>query len=743
MIATIQDLGHKQGWSDEQISAETATQTSDLYRQRTLLMAQDDPVQAADFLEKNKDKLDPVTLINTRQAIMKPLSEAAGRDAVANVQAHGGKTGQSLDQVTDRIIGAESGGDASASNPNSSASGLGQFLDSTWVSMVRKYRPDLAGQSNADLIAMKSDPSLGREMTMRYAQENAATLQQAGYAPTAGNIYLAHFLGPAGAKQVLGANERKQASDVLPAAVIAANPFLKGMTIADLQAWAEKKMGGSGGVVPTYSPRVASVVNAMPGNLRQQLNEASNQDVQSWATGQASIAKAQQLQVENSVKLRIAQGDTSLTAAEINNNAALDDGAKATLLNSFNEKFKQIQQTQDDIASFAAGKLVVDPYSEDGRKRVNAIWTEATKNSQQGADNRPIVSGIVQQTGMVPTPVMGALRKAATSQNPKAVEQALSYSSQLRQIDPHVFARSAGGSDIEDKAVLYDHLTGMVGLSSGDATRKIMELNDPQKQADRNALIKSPDTEKWLKDTATENDARNVFYPGFFSTNFTPKLGETPAQAAAATAEYRDILQESLVDTNGDKELAKTLAGERFKKRYGVSDYNLSGTKAITRLPPEVTYPVGTDGTWGYIGDQAKDALKKEGVTAREVFLQSDDRTNADVKAGNPARYVLFYKDGDGFIQQYQHPFYAEPPTRSQVFEAQKKQAEAKRDANITAVEEQKKAEWRHYYEQAGIDVPDEYKAKPQAKVEPAQPKIDGEPGRLPSSDALGNAVPN
>lgn len=113
------------------------------------------------------------------------------------------------------------------------------------------------------------------------------------------------------------------------------------------------------------------------------------------------------------------------------------------------------------------------------------------------------------------------------------------------------------------------------------------------------------------------------------------------------------------------------------------------------------------------------------------------------MKAGNPARYVLFYKDGDGFIQQYQHPFYAEPPTRSQVFEAQKKQAEAKRDANITAVEEQKKAEWRHYYEQAGIDVPDEYKAKPQAKVEPAQPKIDGEPGRLPSSDALGNAVPN
>lgn len=105
----------------------------------------------------------------------------------------------------------------------------------------------------------------------------------------------------------------------------------------------------------------------------------------------------------------------------------------------------------------------------------------------------------------------------------------------------------------------------MVGLSSGDATRKIMELNDPQKQADRNALIKSPDTEKWLKDTATENDARNVFYPGFFSTNFTPKLGETPAQAAAATAEYRDILQESLVDTNGDKELAKTLAGERFR----------------------------------------------------------------------------------------------------------------------------------------------------------------------------------
>src|SRR5262249_3491993 len=143
-------------------------------------------------------------------------------------------------------IGVESGGNPNATNPNSSASGLGQFIDSTWLSTIKAARPDLAaGKSDADLLALKSDPALSREMTEAYANQNQAILSKAGVPVTRGTTYLAHFAGPGGAVKVLQADPNAMAGDVLGPAVVKANPFLAGMTAKDLQAWADRKMGGS------------------------------------------------------------------------------------------------------------------------------------------------------------------------------------------------------------------------------------------------------------------------------------------------------------------------------------------------------------------------------------------------------------------------------------------------------------------------------------------------------------------
>jgi hypothetical protein len=484
--------------------------------------------------------------------------------------------------------------------------------------------------------------------------------------------------------------------------VISANSFLRGKTVADLKAWAEKKMGGNGGVVPTYSPAVAAAVNGMPDNLAAQVREASHNDVSEWAGQQNAGIKAQRLQTESDFRLRIANGDASLTSAEILNNTTLDNGEKATLLNTFNEKMKTVQQTQSDLAAFEAGKLTINPYAEKDHKRVDDLWTAQTKNLQAGTDTKPILDGIVQQTGMIPAAVSGALRTALTSQNPQTVAQAATAALRLRSLDHYVFQRRGGGSEIEDKAVLFDQLANKAGEGSLAAAIKLSALNDPTKKADRDALLKSKDTEDWLKATATESNARAVFSPGFFS--FTPKLGDTPAQAAAATAEYRDMLSEALVDAHGDKSLALTLAGERFKRRYAPSKYafttafeardnavapkgqTFANSAAVVRLPPEVTYPAGVDGTHDYIGSQAKEALAKEGVTADAVYLMPNATTEADVTAGRPARYDLYYKHGD-VIERAQHPFYADPPTRAEALEAKKRKAMASRDVNRAAAE--------------------------------------------------------
>lgn len=153
--------------------------------------------------------------------------------------------------VTDRIIGVESGGNPNARNPRSSAAGLGQFIDSTWLSMIRKNKPELAGRSDAELIALKSDPNLSREMTSAYANENSGLLRASGFEPTPGNVYLSHFAGPAGAKSLLSASPDAPVEAVLGQQAVAANPFLAGKTARDVVAWAEQKMGGAG---PSSAP---------------------------------------------------------------------------------------------------------------------------------------------------------------------------------------------------------------------------------------------------------------------------------------------------------------------------------------------------------------------------------------------------------------------------------------------------------------------------------------------------------
>ena len=108
--------------------------------------------------------------------------------------------------LTDLIIGNESGGNPLAQNPNSSAGGLGQFIDSTWLDTLQRHRPDLVqGKSPQELLALKTDPALSREMTDAYASDNQAILTKNGLPPTPGNTYLAHFAGPQGALSILTA----------------------------------------------------------------------------------------------------------------------------------------------------------------------------------------------------------------------------------------------------------------------------------------------------------------------------------------------------------------------------------------------------------------------------------------------------------------------------------------------------------------------------------------------------------
>ena len=155
--------------------------------------------------------------------------------------------------VVERIIDVESAGDPNAKNKRSSAMGLGQFLDETWLDMIRAHRPDLAkGRNQNEILELRRDANIARQITMRFTEQNASMLRRRGLPVTPGTLYLAHFAGGGGAVAILLALENADAASVMASAdttgrtnrekLIKANPFLERFTVADLKTWAHRKM---------------------------------------------------------------------------------------------------------------------------------------------------------------------------------------------------------------------------------------------------------------------------------------------------------------------------------------------------------------------------------------------------------------------------------------------------------------------------------------------------------------------
>lgn len=178
-----------------------------------------------------------------------PGTGAAGAAGASGLQA---PAPLNMSAVVDGIIGGESGGRYDAKNPRSSAAGNGQFIDSTWLDMMNKRRPDLTkGKTREEILALRTDPqqgaALGREMTAGYAESNAEQLRASGLPVTPGSLRLAHFLGPAGARTVMSTGANVPVAEVLSPQVMQANPHLNGMTAGQVRTWADRQMRGRAG----------------------------------------------------------------------------------------------------------------------------------------------------------------------------------------------------------------------------------------------------------------------------------------------------------------------------------------------------------------------------------------------------------------------------------------------------------------------------------------------------------------
>lgn len=147
----------------------------------------------------------------------------------------------------DRLMRAESGGRQFARNRASSALGPFQFLGTTFLDVVRRNFPVVAtGKTDAEILALRTDFQVSRDVALIYTRENAIALAAKGKETTAANLRLAFFAGANGALKVLEAEPDALVSNLLSQAAIAANPFLRKMTASQLLARASREAEGQG-----------------------------------------------------------------------------------------------------------------------------------------------------------------------------------------------------------------------------------------------------------------------------------------------------------------------------------------------------------------------------------------------------------------------------------------------------------------------------------------------------------------
>ncbi len=121
---------------------------------------------------------------------------------------------------------AESSFNPNVKSSNSSATGLFQFIDSTWLDMVNKYGDqygiDTQGKTKQQILDMRQDPESASFMAAAFASENEKFLN-ATWGGDVGSteLYFAHFLGASGASAFLNARDEnpiQNAADIFPRA---------------------------------------------------------------------------------------------------------------------------------------------------------------------------------------------------------------------------------------------------------------------------------------------------------------------------------------------------------------------------------------------------------------------------------------------------------------------------------------------------------------------------------------------
>jgi hypothetical protein len=173
--------------------------------------------------------------------LVDPSATVAGSTVTGAIRQASQATGTSFNYLL-ATAQVESGLNPQAGAPTSSARGLFQFIEQTWLGTIKQSGSDLGygryaaaitktpsghyqvtdPEMRSEILKLRNDPTANAVMAGAFTKANADILsKKLGRQPTEGELYIAHFLGAGGAARLISlaeANPGAKATTYFPTA---------------------------------------------------------------------------------------------------------------------------------------------------------------------------------------------------------------------------------------------------------------------------------------------------------------------------------------------------------------------------------------------------------------------------------------------------------------------------------------------------------------------------------------------
>lgn len=175
-----------------------------------------------------------------RIAILDGICDDFGIPRVTPVEVHRDSDTHLPDDYWPLLSKIESGDRPYIKAKTSSASGLYQFIRSTWIGEGGKWGTDMSQAFGG--LKPTVEEQLARAKS--FTGKNAAILTAKGIPINSASLYAAHFLGVGTAAKVIGSDVDARADLLAGEAATKANPsILRGKTVGQFLSWLHQKTG--------------------------------------------------------------------------------------------------------------------------------------------------------------------------------------------------------------------------------------------------------------------------------------------------------------------------------------------------------------------------------------------------------------------------------------------------------------------------------------------------------------------